>query len=91
MLKKQESIISKIKSKYWLRTHKFGIRVPKTVKEEKRLDQQNDNHLWWEDICKDMKNVRIDFDVFDGDVNHLKGYHFVECHIIFDIKMGENS
>ena len=37
-----------------------------------------------------MKNVRIAFDIFDGEVNDLKGYHFVECHIIFDIKMGEN-
>ena len=34
-----------------------------------------------------MKNVRIAFDIFDGEVNDLKGYQFVECHIIFDIKM----
>ena len=45
VLKKRESIIAKVKSKYWLRTHKFGIRVPKTVEEAKRLDQQNGNHL----------------------------------------------
>ena len=37
-----------------------------------------------------MKNVRIALDRFDGEVNDLKGYQFVECHIIFDIKMGEN-
>ena len=85
-----ESIIAKVESKYWLRTHKFGIRVPKTVEESKRLDQQNGNHLWWEAICKEMKNVRIAFGIFDGKVNDLKGYQFVEFHIIFDIKMGEN-
>ena len=45
VLKKRESIIAKVNSKYWLRTHKFGIRVPKTVEEAKRLDQQNGNHL----------------------------------------------
>ena len=55
------------------------------------MDKHNGNHLWWEDICKEMKNVRIDFDIFYGEVNNLKGYHFVECHIVFDIKMGENS
>ena len=89
MLKKRESIIAKVKSKYWLRTHKFGIRAHKTVEEEKCLDQQNGNQLWWEDTCKDMKNVRIAFNIFDGEVNDLKEYQFVECHIIFDIKMGQ--
>ena len=90
MLKKREIIIEKVKSKYWLRTHKFGIKVPKMVEEENRLDQQNGNHLWWEAICKEMKNIRIAFNIFDGEVNDLKAYQFVKCHIIFDIKMGDN-
>ena len=59
------------------------------VEEAKRLDQQNENHLWWEAICKDTKKVRIDFDIFDGEINDLKGYQFVECNIIFDINMGK--
>ena len=46
MLKKRESIIAKVKSKYWLRTHKFGIRVPTTVEEANYLYQKNGNHLW---------------------------------------------
>ena len=37
-----------------------------------------------------MNNVRFDFNIFDGNVNDLKGYQCVECHIIFDIKIGEN-
>ena len=37
-LKKRIQIISKVKSKYWLRTHKFGIRIPKSVEEAKHLD-----------------------------------------------------
>ena len=90
VLKKRERIIAKVKSKYWLRTHKFGIRIPKTVQEAKQLDQQNGDHLWWEAICKEMKNVRIAFEEFDGDVNNLKGYQHIDCHMIFDVKMGEN-
>ena len=46
--------------------HKFGIRIPKTVKEAKRLDEQNGNTLWWDAICKEMKNVRVAFEVFEG-------------------------
>ena len=89
MLKKRERIIAKVKYKYWLLTHKFGIGVHRTFEEENHLDQHNGNHLWYEAICKDMKNIRVAFDVFDGDVNDLKGYQFVECHIIFDIKMSK--
>ena len=90
VIKKRERIISKVKSKYLKRTHKFGIRIPKTPEEAKRLDQENGNHLWWDAICKEMKNVGVAFEPFDGDENDLKGYQFVKCHMIFDVKMGEN-
>ena len=33
-LRRRDQIISKVKSKYWRTTHKFGIRIPKTVAEE---------------------------------------------------------
>ena len=39
VIKKRNRIISKVKSKYWMRTHKFGIRVPKSVAKAKRLDK----------------------------------------------------
>ena len=91
VIKKRKQIISKIKSKYWTRTHKFGIRVPKSIQDAISIDKQNDNHLWWEAICDEMKNVRIAFEVFEGDVATLPpNYSEVKCHMIFDVKMGEN-
>ena len=47
VLKKKHLIISKVKSKYWTRTHKFGIKVPKTVQEAISLDRANVGTLWW--------------------------------------------
>ena len=44
-LKKRNQIISKVKSKYWLRTHKFGIQIPKSVEEAKCFDQENGDTL----------------------------------------------
>ena len=38
VLKKREAIVKKVKSKYWERTHKYGIRIPKDVQEAKDLD-----------------------------------------------------
>ena len=91
VIKKQKQIIAKVKSKYWIRTHKFGIRIPKSVKEAKELDAQNGNTLWWDAICTEMKNAKIAFELFDDDIKDLPpNFQEVKCHIIFDIKMGEN-
>ena len=73
-----------------MKTHKFGIRVPKTVEEAKRLDQANGDHQWWDAIFQDMKNVRIAFDTYYGDIDDLVVYQFFKCHMIFDVKMGEH-
>jgi hypothetical protein len=88
--KKRNRIITKVKSKYWVCTHKFGIRVPKSVAKTKRLHQANSDTLWWDAICKEAKNVRIAFEEFEGDVSAIPpGYQEIRCHMIFDIKMGE--
>ena len=43
ILKKKNRIISKVQSKYWLRTHKFGIKISKNVYEAKQFDTENGN------------------------------------------------
>ena len=90
-LRKRNRIISKLKSKYWVRTHKFGIKIPKTVAEARALDLENGNTLWWDAICKEMRNVRPAFEAWDKDISEIPiGYQEVKCHLIFDVKMGEN-
>ena len=38
-----------------------------------------------------MRNVRIAFEEFNGDKQDIPpGYQYVDCHIIFDVKMGKN-
>ena len=37
-VKKQKQMISKLKGKYWERTHKYGIQIPKTVEEASAID-----------------------------------------------------
>ena len=94
-VKKKNRIIAKIKSKYWEKTHKYGIRIPKSVKEALEIDAENEAAgievpKWWDAIMKEMKNVRIAFEEYEGDVKDLVGYQKVRCHIIFDVKLGEN-
>ena len=38
-----------------------------------------------------MTNVRPGFEVWEKDVQHIPpGYQPIKCHLIFDVKMGEN-
>ena len=91
VLKKRNRILAKVKSKYWLRTHKFGIHIPKSVEEVKKIDEQNGDTLWWDAICKEMRNVRPALEVFEGKEENIpKDYQFMWCHMIFDVKFGEN-
>ena len=45
----------------------------------------------WDAIFQEMKNVRIAFEIFEGEVKDIPiGYQKVDCHMIFDIEMGES-
>ena len=91
VMKKRNHILSKVKSKYWLKSHKFRNRIPKSVEEAKKVDNQNGNTLWWDAICKEMRNVQPAFELFEGTKDQLPvGYQFMKCHMIFDVKFGEN-
>jgi hypothetical protein len=93
VLKKRAQIIVKVKSKYWQRTHKFGIRIPKSIKESFRIDAENGNALWWDAIVLEMSNVRVAFEEYDGELTQdgkPKVYKFVSTHMVFDVKLGEN-
>ena len=70
-LKRRNHIISNVKSKYWLRTHKFGIRIPKSVEEAKQLNQGNGDTQWWDEIWKEMQNIKPAFEVWEMDVDKI--------------------
>lgn len=92
-MKKRNRIISKVKSKYWQRTHKYGIRIPKSVKEAFEIDKANGNTYWEDAIKKEMANVGIAFSPSEEENPHeleKLGYQLVNCHMIFDVKLGEN-
>ena len=74
-----------------IQTQKYVVRIPQSVKYEISLDKSNGNTLWWEAIVQEMKNVRIVFGLYEGNMEDLPtGYQEVSCHIIFDVNMGDN-
>ena len=57
------------------------------MKHAYRIDKANKNTLWADAIAKEMKDVRVAFDILpDGD-RIPQGFQFVKCHMIFDVKM----
>ena len=52
MLRRRNIIIAKLRTKYWRTTHKFVIRVPKSVDEALEIDKENGNTLWYTAIQK---------------------------------------
>jgi hypothetical protein len=41
-------------------------------------------------LIVEMKNVRIAFEEYDGNLEELIGYEEITGHLVFDVKLGEN-
>ena len=90
ILKKRDHIISLVKKqspRFFKRTHKFGIEVPKTVKESRELNKKNGNTLWADGIAKEMKDICVAFKILPDWQSAPISYQKIPCHMIFDVKM----
>ena len=62
VLKKHNLIISKVKARntcYLERNQKFGIELPKSVKEAQALDKKNGNTLRMDALAKEMGTTKV--------------------------------
>lgn len=84
-LRKRDRILKKVKSRYWKRTHKYGVELPKAVAEALAIDKRTGTTFWRDAIEKEMKNVSCAFQFQDNDKVPI-GYKHIDCHMIFDIK-----
>jgi hypothetical protein len=80
------SKLSKSKTKYWSRTHKYGIELPKSVEQALAIDSRLGTTYWRDAINKEMRNVLPAFKFNDDDKVPV-GHKFIKCHMTFDIKM----
>ena len=86
-LRKGDGIVAAVNRRVQRATHKYGIKVPRTVDEALKLDKENKNDLWEKAIKKEMANVHAAFDILEDNENLPVGYSKATCHIIFDVKM----
>ena len=87
-LRCQDRIIASVNSRVTKVTHKYGVEIPRTVKEVKLLDDKNGNTLWHDAINKEMENLKVAFNII-----HEKGrkppptYTRASGHMVFDVRM----
>ena len=95
-LRRRNRIISKLKTRYWRTSHKFGIRLPHSIDEALAIDKENGNDFWEKAINKEMKRVKISWKIHeehapeqvrDGKAETLIGFQEIGCHLVFDVKM----
>jgi len=59
VIHKRNRMVNKVKKKYWRATHKFGIRIPKSVAEALQIDNENGNTYWADAIAKEMGKAKV--------------------------------
>ena len=65
-LKKRDRIIAKVKTKYWKTTHKYGVRLPKSVEEALRIDAETGTTFWSNAVKKEMSKAQVAYEEMEG-------------------------
>ena len=95
VLRKRNRIVAKVK-RYWQTTHKFAIRLPKTVAEALAINDQTGTDFWQKALGKEMNRVKVVWAAADGvsskqaqtdKESSMIGYQEIRCHVIFNVKM----
>ena len=86
-LRKRDTIISAVKARLKVSTHKYGVEVPTSIEHGKRLDKENGNTLWADALTKEMTNVSVAFELLEEGVSAPVGWSKATGHIIWDVKM----
>ena len=77
----------KVKSRHWKQMHELGIKPLHSCKEASAFDQEKDAMFWTDAIAKEMKNVKVAFNVLDDGKVVPLDHQFVKCHMVFDVKL----
>ena len=84
-LRKRDVIVSAVKARRT--THKYGIEVPRSLKEALALDVKNGNNYWSEAVGKEMGTIVVAFEILEPNARPPPGWTRSSGHLIFDVKM----
>ncbi len=67
-LRKRDVIVSAVNSCLRRTSHKYGIELPRSVKEALDIDWKNGNIFWADALTKEMSNVYIAFEILGKNI-----------------------
>jgi len=83
VLRTRRRMISRLKTHHKIRKQtKFGIVVPKTLKEARELDAENGNQLWEKATKKELDKVKVAFELLDDETGPPVDSKLINCHLI---------
>ena len=86
VLKRRESIVSAVKTRFKKKTHKYGIQVPMNIEEAYQIDKETGTTFWHQAILKEMKNNAVAFRFLEENESVPVGSTWIPFHMIFDVK-----
>jgi hypothetical protein len=87
VLRKRERILSKLNTRYVRSEEKFGITIPKSVREALELDMESNTTYWADSIRKEMAVIMPAVRIIDEESKPPVGYQEIPCHMVFDVKV----
>jgi hypothetical protein len=86
-LKRRNRIIAAVNKRYHKRTHKFGIKIPKTYEDCVRIDKENGNTLWQDAKRKEMAKVMVAYKILSENESPPPTFQEMRCQMVYDVKM----
>ena len=86
-LRRRDRIIASVRARVRKMSHKYGIEIPNTVKEAYHINDKNGKHFWRDVINKEMKNLKVAFDITPDGKEPPSGYTKASGHMVFDVRM----
>ncbi len=68
-------------------THKFGIRLPHSIEDALKIDQETRTDFWHRAIEKKEMRPQMPTFMFCDDNLMPAGYKKIRCYMIFDVKI----
>ena len=86
VLRKRDRIVKQVRHRIPKKAIKFGIRVPATVQEALQFDKEDGNNYWRTAIDKEIKNVKVAFQLLDEGEQIPPGSKQIPYHFVFDVR-----
>jgi hypothetical protein len=68
-----------------IRSHKFGIELPKSVKDALAINRPTITTYWKDAIDLEVKNADVSFQELEENEKVPIGYQLIRCHMIFKV------